>query len=53
MVKAKLFYFDAANIEKQYERFMKFAGPYWMSCVVQVKLSDIGADHYLKYRIRL
>jgi hypothetical protein len=51
MVKAKLFYFDAANIEKQYERFMKFAGPYWMSCVVQDQNCPIlEPDHYLKYR---
>jgi hypothetical protein len=51
MIKAKLFYFDAATIEKQYERFMKFAGPYWMSCVVQDQNCPIlQPDHYLKYR---
>src|SRR5674476_559946 len=47
-----IFYYDAANIEKQYERFMKFAGPYWMSCVVQDQNCPIlEPNHYLKYRI--
>lgn len=50
MVRAKLFYFEAPSIEEQYEQFMKYAGPYWMSCVVQDQECPIlQPDHYLKY----
>lgn len=50
MVRAKLFYFEASSIGKQYEQFMKYAGPYWMSCVVQDQECPIlQPDHYLTY----
>jgi hypothetical protein len=36
--------------EVQYEKFMKLAGPYWMSCVTQNEAVPILApDHYLTY----
>jgi hypothetical protein len=50
MVKVKLFYFEAPSIEEQYEQFMKYAGPYWMSCVVPNQECPIlQPDHYLTY----
>ena len=50
MVKAKLFYFESPTIEEQYEQFMKYAGPYWMSCVVPDQECPIlQPDHYLTY----
>ncbi len=50
MVKAKLFYFEAPSIEEEYEQFMKYAGPYWMSCVVTDQECPIlQPDHYLTY----
>ena len=50
MVEAKLFYFDAPSIKEQYEHFMKYAGPYWMSCVVPDQGCPIlQPDHYLVY----
>jgi hypothetical protein len=36
--------------EVQYEKFMKLAGPYWMSCVTKNDATPILApDHYLTY----
>ncbi len=50
MIKAKLFYFEAPTIEEQYEQFMKYAGPYWMSCVVpDQEFPILQPDHYLTY----
>ena len=50
LIQAKLFYFEASSIEKQYEQFMKLAGPYWMSCVVPDQDCPIlQPDHYLTY----
>lgn len=51
MVLDKLFYID--DVEDpiaQYERFMKFAGPYWMSCVCSDPDAPVlGPDHYRTY----
>lgn len=50
MVNNKLFYFEAPSVEEQYEEFMKYAGPYWMSCVVSNPDCPIlQPDHYLSY----
>lgn len=51
MVLDKLFYFeDEPTIEAQYEKFMKLAGPYWMSCVTKNDSTPIlGPDHYRTY----
>jgi hypothetical protein len=36
--------------EMQYEKFMKLAGPYWMSCVTKNDATPILApDHCLTY----
>jgi len=50
MVAAKLFYFDNEPTPiAQYEKFMKLAGPYWMSCVAANDdlpiLDQIGRAH--------
>ncbi len=44
-------YSDAKDApEAQYEKFMKLAGPYWMSCVAKNDAVPIVApDHYLTY----
>ena len=46
-----MIYSDAEEApEAQYEKFMKLAGPYWMSCVTQNDATPILApDHYLTY----
>lgn len=52
MILDKLFYFEAqeTNPIKQFEVFMKLAGPYWMSCVTKNEGVDIlNPDHYLTY----
>ncbi|MGA2451399.1 MAG: hypothetical protein ABTD50_22305 [Polyangiaceae bacterium] len=52
MVLDKLFLnFDAEEaLETQYEKFMKLAGPYWMSCVTKNEAIPILApDHYQTY----
>jgi len=50
MVKNKLFYFDGQTIEKQFEKFMKYSGPYWMSCAVPDEAFPIfPPDYYLTY----
>ena len=50
MVRNKLFYFKAPTVEQQFEKFMKLAGPYWFSCVVQDQSFPIlNPDHYLEY----
>lgn len=51
MIMAKLFYFKGSTTEKQYRKFMKYAGPYWMSCVVMDKSCPIlQPDRYLDYQ---
>jgi hypothetical protein len=44
-------YADAKDApEVQYEKFMKLAGPYWMSCVTKNDAIPIFApDHHLTY----
>jgi hypothetical protein len=51
MVLDKLFYLgDATDPIGQYEKFMKLAGPYWMSCVCSNHEAPILApDHYRTY----
>ncbi|MFI5296703.1 MAG: hypothetical protein ACHREM_01285 [Polyangiales bacterium] len=50
MVMNKLFYFDAPTPIAQYEKFMKLAGPYWMSCVTKNdNVPVLDPDHYLSY----
>jgi hypothetical protein len=50
MIKAKVFYFKGASVEEQYIQFMKYAGPYWMSCVVTDQACPIlQPNHYLSY----
>jgi hypothetical protein len=50
MVKDKLFYFNSASVEGKYKQFMKYAGPYWMSCVVTDEECPIlQPDRYLHY----
>jgi hypothetical protein len=56
MVLDKLFYLDDAESSDlpepavQFERFMKLAGPYWMSCVTKNDAVPIlGPDHYRAY----
>ena len=50
MIINKLFYFEASSIEEQYEQFMKYAGPYWMSCVIPDQdFPILQPDHYLTY----
>lgn len=50
MVSAKLFYFDEPTIKEQYLKFMRFAGPYWMSCIVTDDACPVlDPDHYLSY----
>lgn len=50
MIAAKLFYFDGPTTQAQYEKFMKLAGPYWMSCVNPDQNAPIlSPDHYLSY----
>jgi len=46
-----MIYSDAKDAaEAQYEKFMKLAGPYWMSCVTKSEAVPILApDHYLMY----
>lgn len=46
-----MIYSDATDApEAQYEKFMKLAGPYWMSCVTKNEAVPILApDHYLTY----
>ena len=47
-----MFYLDdaAEAPEAIYEKFMKLAGPYWMSCVTQNEAVPIlSPDHYLTY----
>lgn len=51
MIMAKLFYFEGQTINEQYEKFMQYAGPYWMSCVVTDKNCPIlQPDRYLDYQ---
>jgi hypothetical protein len=52
MVQDKMMiYLDAeATLEATFEKFMKLAGPYWMSCVTKNEAVPILApDHYLTY----
>ncbi len=50
MVSEKLFYFDDEPTVGAYEKFMKMAGPYWMSCVAKDdNLPILDPDHYLTY----
>jgi len=50
MVKDKLFYFNGASVEAKYKQHMKYAGPYWMSCVVADEECPIlQPDRYLDY----
>ena len=51
MVSRKLFYFDdVPTVVEQYEKFMKLAGPYWMSCVASDEdLPILDPDHYISY----
>ena len=50
MINAKLFYFKAASFEERYQQFMKYAGPYWMSCTTNNHENPIlNPDHYLTY----
>ena len=50
MIQSKLFYFEAPTIQKQYEDFMKYAGPYWMSCVMpDPDFPILAPDHFLEY----
>jgi hypothetical protein len=52
MVQDKMMiYLDAeATLEATFEKFMKLAGPYWMSCVTRNDAIPILApDHYLTY----
>jgi hypothetical protein len=50
MVENKLFYFDAPTKKGQYEKFMKYAGPYWFSCVATDKgIPILDPDHYKYY----
>ena len=50
MITAKIFYFEGASIEEQYIQFMKYAGPYWMSCVVTDQECPIlQPNHYSSY----
>jgi len=50
MITAKLFYFEGSSIEEKYKQFMKYAGPYWMSCVVpDPECPILQPDHYLTY----
>ena len=46
-----MIYSDAKDgAEAHYEKFMKLAGPYWMSCVTKSEAVPILApDHYLMY----
>lgn len=51
MIMAKLFYFKGQTINEQYEKFMEYAGPYWMSCVVTDQNCPIlQPDRYLDYQ---
>lgn len=51
MVSNKLFYISETDDEAQdYEKFMKLAGPYWMSCTHQNQAVEIfNPNHYLTY----
>jgi hypothetical protein len=55
MILDKLFYLDedladAGTPAAQYERFMKLAGPYWMSCVTKNENAPfLDPDHYRTY----
>lgn len=50
MVSAKRFYVDDKPTVGAYEKFMKMAGPYWMSCVTKDdNLPILDPDHYLTY----
>jgi hypothetical protein len=50
MIYNKMFHFKAPSIIEQYEQFMKYAGPYWMSCMVSNQDCPIlEPDHYLEY----
>lgn len=52
MVQDKIMIYSGAqdSPEAQYEKFMKLAGPYWMSCVTSNDAIPILApDHYLTY----
>jgi hypothetical protein len=41
---------DVSKPEELYERFMKFAGPYWMSVIANNhELPILSPDHYLTY----
>jgi hypothetical protein len=51
MVKNKFYFFNnlKSNI-KNYEQFMKLAGPYWFSCVsTNTDIDILDPDHYLTY----
>jgi hypothetical protein len=48
--KMTIYFDDAETPEVTYEKFMKLAGPYWMSCVTKNDAVPILApDHYLTY----
>ena len=51
MVKNKLFYISETGNEAQdYQKFMKMAGPYWMSCTHPGQsIPILSPDHYLSY----
>lgn len=51
MIMAKLFYFESSTLKGQYRKLMKYAGPYWMSCVVMDESCPIlQPDRYLDYQ---
>ncbi|MFI5299556.1 MAG: hypothetical protein ACHREM_15810 [Polyangiales bacterium] len=50
MVTNELVYFDAPSPIAQYEKFMKLAGPFWMSRITNNEdVPALGPDHYLSY----
>ena len=55
MVENKLFYIsETGNDEHDYLKFMKMAGPYWMSCThPDPEIAILSPDHYLSfYRVK-
>ncbi len=50
MVENKLFFIsETKNLSDDYERFMKLAGPYWMSCTHPGDVQILDPDEYLRY----
>ena len=51
MVENKLFYIsETGSDEQDYLKFMKLAGPYWMSCThPDQNIAILNPDHYLSY----